>query len=68
MNNFLRIILALLLTPAYLIADENVKPAKPENDDEQVEEAKKDDESEDAVEEEVETGNDGLVGVTTYSK
>ena len=32
MKNLLRIILALLLTPAYVIADENAK-AKDENDD-----------------------------------
>ena len=59
MKNLLRIILSLLLTPAYLIADENAN-AKDENDNPVVEEeAKENDETE--VEEEIEDGSDNLV-------
>ena len=58
MKNLLRIILALLLTPAYVIADENAK-AKDENDDSVVkEEAKENDEAEVEVEEVVESEDD----------
>ena len=54
MKNLLRIILALLLTPAHLLADENVN-IKDENDAETVEEeVKENDEAEQEVEEEVE--------------
>ena len=54
MKSLLRIILALLLTPAHLLADENVK-IKDENDAQPVEEeVKENDEAEIEVEEEVE--------------
>ena len=52
MKSLLRILLALLLTPAHLLADENVK-IKDENDPKTVEEeAKENDEAELEVEEE----------------
>ena len=38
MNNFIRLILAILVTPAYALADENVKPTKPEDNEVEVEE------------------------------
>ena len=54
MKSLIRIILALLLTPAHLLADENVN-IKDENDAETVEEeVKENDEAELEVEEEVE--------------
>ena len=54
MNNLLRIILALLLTPAYMLADESVNK-KDENDDSVAnEEIKENDESDVDVEEVVE--------------
>lgn len=63
MKNFIRIILAILLTPAYALADENVKPTKPEEKEaEEVVEAKENDEAE--VEETVESeSSDGLVDI-----
>ena len=42
MKNILRIVLALLLTPAYALADDNIKP-KEEKDEPVVEEAKEND-------------------------
>ena len=55
MNKFSRIILALLLTPAYLLADENLN-IKDENDVKTVEEeVKENDEVEPEVEEKVES-------------
>ena len=63
MKNFIRIILAILLTPAYALADENVKPTKPEEKEaEEVVEAKENDEAE--VEETVESeSSDGIVDI-----
>ena len=56
MKNFIRIILAILLTPAYALADENVKPTKPEEKEaEEVVEAKENDEAE------VEEGDGGYL-------
>ena len=63
MKNLLRIILALLLTPAHLLADENVN-IKDENDTETIEEeAKENDEAEleeeeEEVEEKVESADE----------
>ena len=54
MKSLFKILLALLLTPAHLLADENIK-IKDENDAQTVkEEAKENDESEVEVEEEIE--------------
>ena len=65
MNNFIRLILAILVTSAYALADENVKPTKPEDNEVEVEEvveAKENDEAE--VEEVVESqDDDGLVNI-----
>ena len=59
MESLLRILLALLLTPAHMLADENIK-IKDENDAETIEEeAKENDEAEVEVEEEVERKVEG---------